>query len=92
MCTLCRFRSVLSSSSAAVSAPLFREPVSSLDVPTSTNEAYELTKLAGEGDKGGGGGVVRGRGEEEGYEYEVVSAHPPAQPVAAGEGVYEYIP
>jgi len=68
-------------------------------VPTSTNEAYELTKQAGEGGKGGGergrrGGVARGRGREEEYEYEdiVVSAHPPAQPVAAGESVYEHIP
>ena len=34
----------------------------------------------------------RGEGGEEGYEYAVVSAHPPAQPVAAGEGVYEQIP
>ena len=38
-----------------------REPISSLDVPTSTNEAYELTKQAG----------------EEGHEYEVVSAPQP---------------
>ena len=95
MCMLCRYRSVLSSSS--VCAPLCREPISSLDVPTSTNEAYELTKQAGEGGKGGGdrggrGGVARGRGREEEYEYAVVSAHPPAQPVAAGEGVYEHIP
>ena len=92
MCTLCRYRSVLSPSS--VCAPLCREPISSLDVPTSTNEAYELVKQAGEGGNGGmgGGGVARGRGGEEGYEYAVVSAHPPAQPVAAGEGVYEHIP
>ena len=92
MCTLCRYRSVLLPSS--VCAPLCREPISSLDVPTSTNEAYELVKQAGEGGNGGmgGGGVARGRGGEEGYKYEVVSAHPPAQPVAAGEGVYEHIP
>ena len=92
MCTLCRYRSVLSSSS--VCAPLCREPISSLDVPTSTNEAYELTKQAGERGKGemGEGGGARRRGGEEGYEYEAISAHPPAQPVAAGEGVYEHIP
>ena len=42
--------------------------------------------------KGGGRGGGRGEGGEEGYEYEVISAHPPAQPVAAGEGVYEHIP
>ena len=95
MCTMCRYRSVLSPSS--VCAPLCREPTSSLDVPTSTNEAYELVKQAGEGGNrgiggwGGGGGGASGRGEE-GYEYAVVSAHPPAQPVAAGEGVYEHIP
>ena len=77
--------SVLSSSSVCV--PLFRKTVSSLDVPTSTNEAYELTKQAGEGGRGGEG-VVRGRGGEEGYKG---VAHPPAQPVAAGEGVYEHI-
>ena len=88
MCTLCRYRSVLSSSS--VCAPLCREPISSLDIPTSTNEAYELTKQAGEGSKGGigGGGGASGRGGEEGYEYAVVSA---PQPVTAGEGVYEHI-
>ena len=92
MCTLCRYRSVLSPSS--VCAPLCREPISPLDVPISTNEAYELVKQAGEGGNEGmgGGGVARGRGGEEGYEYEAISAHPPAQPVAAGEGVYEHIP
>ena len=96
MCTLYRCRSVLSSSSLC--APLCRETISSLYVPTSTNEAYELTKQAGErgkggmGGGGGGGGGVRGRGRKKGCEYEVVSAHPPAQPVAAGEGVYENIP
>ena len=100
MCTLCRYRSVLSPSS--VCAPLCREPISPLDVPTSTNEAYELVKQAGEGGNrgiggwgeggGGGGGRARGRGGEEGYEYEAISAHPPAQPVAAGEGIYEHIP
>jgi len=64
------------------------------DDRASTNEAYELTKQAGEGGNQGigGGGVASGRGGEEGYEYEVVSAHPPAQPVAAGEGIYEHIP
>jgi len=91
MCTLCRYRSVLSSS--PVCAPLCREPISSLNVPTSTNEAYELVKQVRERGKGGmGGGGASGSGEEEGYEYVVVSAHPPAQPVTAGEGVYEYIP
>ena len=40
----------------------------------------------------GEGGGARGRGGEEGCEYEVVSAHPPAQPVAAGEDIYEHIP
>ena len=87
MCTLYRYGSVLSS----VSVPLFREPINSLDVPTSTSKAYELTKQAGEEGMGGGGGA-RGRGGEEGYEYVMVSAPPPAQPVAAGEGVYEHIP
>ena len=96
MCTLCRYRSVLSPSS--VCAPLCREPISPLDVPTSTNEAYELVKQAGEGGNrriggwGGGGGVANGRGGEEEYKYEVISAHPPAQPVEAGEGVYEHFP
>ena len=83
-----------------VCVPLYRGPISSLDVPIHTNEAYELVKQAGKGDKGEmrggrggrGGGVARGRGEEEEYDYVVVSAHPPVQPVAAGEGVYEYIP
>ena len=42
--------------------------------------------------KGGYRGGGRGEGGEEEYEYAVVSAHPPAQPVAAGEGVYEHIP
>ena len=94
--SMCRYRSVLSPSS--VCAPLCREPISPLDVPTSTNEAYELVKQAGEGGNrgiggwGGGGGGARGRGGEEGYEYEAISAHPPAQPVAAGESVYEHIP
>ena len=96
MCTLCRYRSVLSSSSGCAS--LCRDPISSLDVPTSTNEAYELVKQAGERGKGGmegrggGGGGASGSGGEEGYEYVVVSAHPPAQPVTASEGIYEYIP
>ena len=90
MCTLCRYRSVLSSSSS-VCVPLCREPISSLDVPTRIKETYELTKQAGEEGMGGGGGA-RGRGREEGYEYVMVSAPPPAQPVAAGEGVYEHIP
>ena len=65
MCTLSRYRSVLSPSS--VCAPLCREPISSLDVPTSTNKAYELVKQAGEGgNRGiGGGGMARGRGGED---------------------------
>ena len=70
----------------------------SADVPTSTNKAYELVKRAGEGGKrrvvggGGEGGVARGRGGEDDYEYDVVLAHPQVQPVAAGEGGYAYIP
>ena len=84
MCTLCRYRSVLSPSS--VCAPLCREPISSLDVPTSTNEAYELTKQAEKAAEGeGGGGGDRERGGEERYMYEKVSAQSPDQPVAAGE-------
>ena len=91
MCTLCRYRSVLSPSS--VCAPLCREPISSLDVPTSTNEAHELVKQAGEGGKGGmeggggGGGGARGRGGEGEYDDVVFSAHPPAQPMTAGESI-----
>ena len=46
----------------------------------------------GMGEGGGGGGVTRREGGEEEYEYEVVSVHPPAQPVAADEGVYENVP
>ena len=38
-----------------------------------------------------GGGALRREGEE-GVEYAVISAHPPAQPVATGEGVYENTP
>ena len=91
MCTLCRYRSVLSPSS--VCALLCREPISPLDVPISTNEAYELTKQAektvekgrGGGGGGGGGGKERGGGGEERYMYEEVSAQSPDQPVAAGE-------
>ena len=87
MYTLCRYRSVLSPSS--VCAPLCREPISPLDVPISTNEAYELTKQAEKtvekGGGGGGGGEERGGGGEERYMYEEVSAQSPDQPVAAGE-------
>lgn len=58
-------------------------------------EAYELVKNAGEregkGVGGGEGGGIMGRGGEGTYVYEVVSAHPPPQPVAAGERVYEHI-
>jgi len=72
--------------SSSVCVSPCREPISSLDVPSSTNEAYELVKQAEEEGKGAGG-------EKERRDiYEVVSAHPPAQPVAAGEGVYENIP
>ena len=79
-------------------APLCRECVRSVDVSTSGNEVCELVKQAGGRDNGGMGGesgrqgVARGRRGEEEYEYVVVSAPPPAQPVAAGEGVYEHIP
>ena len=54
-----------------------------MSVLTRTNEAYELVKQAGRGGKSRVG--VRGRGGEEEYEYEVVSAHSPAQPEQAGE-------
>ena len=81
---LCSCRSVLSSLCSA----LYREPVRSVDIPTHTNRSYEMTKIAGEGAKGLGRGGVRRR--EEKYEYEdvVLSRHPPAQPVTAGENGY----
>lgn len=83
--------------------PLYREPMRSVDVPTRTNEAYELVKQGGKGDES----EMRWDGEKE-YEYAVISAHSPAQPVEAGEvpplpplcsqvsaaeeAVYEHIP
>lgn len=65
--------------------PLCREPISSANVLTSTNEAYELVKQAGKGGKcrlGVGRDGTRDGGGEEGHDYEVIS---PAQPVQAGE-------
>ena len=65
-----------------------REPISSVGVPSSTNEAYELVKQAEEEGKGTG----REKEMRDVSVYEEVSAHAPAQPVAASEGVYESIP
>lgn len=85
---LCSYKSVFSSS---VRSPHCRESMRSVDVPTSTNETYELVKQAGWGEMGGGGIGARGGEGEEGYVYEVVPSHPPIQPVVAAECVYEHI-
>ena len=54
-------------------------------VPTSTNEAYEMMKQERKGGKKMRGKGSGSRERQEGYEYEMVSAHTTAQPLAADE-------
>ena len=60
----------------------------SVDVRTNVNEAYELT-MQSEVRGIEGGGLAEGREEEEEQKY--VLMHPPAQPEADVDDVYEYI-
>jgi len=69
-----------------------REPTRSVDVPTCSNEAYELKTQAGKGGRVATRGGARQREEEYEYEDVVVSRRPPAQPVTTGEDGYKNIP